>query len=279
MFWKICSNCCEKQTFKKPCDCRRPRGPSGGVSMLKRKILLGVHRNIVFEEKHLVFKHRNLSIDSKITVKLVLLVLRFTWSCWYAFFRCWLQMVVSVARTWKNNWKNERCNVYEQTYSEQKTNGFAEVKEWMQVRGPYSQPSENNAGHTNIQRATQTPNGPHILPDAPPDPPLRFWKSYGLNPQNSVIFNFTSTYFFQNLDVFLKQKCWRFIFMIFQVFQTILTRPANFSHYFNSDWCRKQVWRRFGSQLMTWTSCLWKPHCVSGKPKTEATTTVDFKET
>ena len=60
-----------------------------------------------------------------------------------------------------------------------KKHGFAEVKEWMQVRGPYSQPSENNAGHTNIQRATQTPNGPQILPDALTLPPLNLCSGRG----------------------------------------------------------------------------------------------------
>ena len=63
----------------------------------------------------------------------------------------------------------------------------------------------------------------------------------------------------------IEKNRWRLISMIFQVFRTILTSPANFSQHFNSDWCRKHVRRRSGGQFMTRTSCLRKPHCLSGR--------------
>ena len=47
--------------------------------------------------------------------------------------------------------------------------------------------------------------------------------------------------------------------MILEVFRTFLTIPANFSHHFNSDWCRKQVWRRSGGHFLARVSLLALP--------------------
>ena len=56
---------------------------------------------------------------------------------------------------------------------------------------------------------------------------------------------------FKHLFDFSFGKTWKLIFMIFRVSRTILTRPMNFSHHFNSDWCQKHVRRRSGGQFMT----------------------------
>ena len=101
-------------------------------------------------------------------------------------------------------------------------------------------------------------------PRSPSDPP-RFWNPYGLNPQNSLISNFTSTYFFSKKLIFFKEFFWRLIFTNFYVFRTFLTRPVSFSHHFNSDWCRKHVRRQSGGRFLSRTSRLRNPHCVSGR--------------